>query len=58
MNFEYEFLLKELRLKDFVEEVEKDRLVREVKSLRRKRKPKLPLLKLKSKSPERFSFQN
>ncbi len=58
MNFEYEFLLKELRLKDFVEEVEKDRLVREVKSSRRKRKPKLLFLKLKSKSPVRFSFQN
>ena len=58
MNFEYEFLLREYRLKDFVEEVEKDRLVREVKSSRRKRKPKLPFFKFKSKSPVRFSFQN
>ena len=44
--------------KSLVKEVEKDRLVREVKSARRKRKAKLPFLKLKSKSPARFSFQN
>ena len=58
MNYEYEFLLKEYRLKDFVKDVEKDRLVREVKSARRKRKSKLLSLKSKSKSSARFSFQN
>ena len=58
MNYHNELQVKHCQHQDRLKEAEKNRVVREFKVSRRKRNKELFSLKLKSKSPLRFKFQN
>ena len=58
MNYENELRVKHCQYQDRLKEAEKNRVVREFKVSRKNRNAKLFSLKLRSKSPLRFRFQN